>query len=290
MNRTGLSLHDRGFAFVQYEKEEDALQAVENENGGLLKGSKLDVKMALDGRKGIQNPAPTRPSPATRQSPSSTANSTPGGYDRDRYPPPPQSRPAIDDRERSTMSRERYPPPPEGRERSPLRADPYDDRYRDPYRDPPPPRRDDPYADPYRRPPLPDDPYYDRYRDDPYSRYPPPPPRRDPYADPYRDPYYRDPAYEVPAVRKPPPPLDCSIIILNSSLMKFAEFVERKLKAVQVFCSISLINEERTIPQVVEDAAKKLCLFAIVVNSQNEVHQSLTVNILHGTPQGVKTG
>ncbi|XP_076111814.1 uncharacterized protein LOC143080046 isoform X6 [Mytilus galloprovincialis] len=248
--------------------------------------------MALDGRKGTQNPSSTRrPSPATRQSPSSTANSTSSGYDRDRYPaPPPQSRAAIDGRERSTMSRERYPPPPpEGRERSPLRADPYDDRYRDPYRDAPPPRaiyrRDDPYADPYRRPPLPDDPYYDRYREDPYSRYPPPPPRRDPYADPYRDPYFREPAYEAPVVRKPPPPLDCSIIILNSSLMKFAEFVERKLKAVNVFCSISLINEERTIPQVVEDAAKKLCLFAIVVNSQNEVHQSLTVNILHGTPQ-----
>ena len=47
-----------------------------------------------------------------------------------------------------------------------------------------------------------------------------------------------------------------------------------------------MIGEDRTIPQVVEDAAKKLCLFAIVINSQNEVHQSLTVNILHGTPQG----
>lgn len=40
----GLSLHDRGFAFVQYEKEDDALKAVENENGGLLKGSKLGKK------------------------------------------------------------------------------------------------------------------------------------------------------------------------------------------------------------------------------------------------------
>lgn len=42
--------------------------------------------MALDGRKGTQNPSSTRrPSPATRQSPSSTANSTSSGYDRDRY-------------------------------------------------------------------------------------------------------------------------------------------------------------------------------------------------------------
>ena len=37
----GLSLHDRGFAFVQYEKEDEAIKSVENENGGLLKGSKL---------------------------------------------------------------------------------------------------------------------------------------------------------------------------------------------------------------------------------------------------------
>jgi hypothetical protein len=51
--------------------------------------------------------------------------------------------------------------------------------------------------------------------------------------------------------------------------------------------AISLISEDQTIPQVVENAAKKQCLFAIVVNSQNEVHQSLTVNILHGTPQGM---
>ena len=274
----GLSLHDRGFAFVQYEKEDDALKAVENENGGLLKGSKLDVKMALDGRR-AQKQAPTR------QSPAPTSVPPPTGYERDRYAPPGRSGSADTDR-----SRERYPPPLSGtvdRERSPLRADPYEDRYRDPYRDVlPPPRRDDPY-DPYRRPPplSVDDPYYDRYRDDPY-RYPPPV-RRDPYADPYsRDPYFRDPAYDpLATVRKAAPRLDCQIVILNQTLMKFAEFVERKLKAIQVFCAISLISEDQTIPQVVENAAKKQCLFAIVVNSQNEVHQSLTVNILHGTPQ-----
>lgn len=77
------------------------------------------------------------------------------------------------------------------------------------------------------------------------------------------------------------------LIFFNYFFRKFAEFVERKLKAIQVFCSISLISEDQTIPQVVEVAAKKQCLFAIVVNSQNELHQSLTVNILHGTPQGM---
>ena len=50
---------------------------------------------------------------------------------------------------------------------------------------------------------------------------------------------------------------------------------------VAVFCTIGVITEDRTIPQMVEEAA-------VVINSQNEAHQSLTVNILHGTPQGGK--
>ncbi|XP_060079905.1 nuclear receptor coactivator 5-like isoform X2 [Ylistrum balloti] len=258
----GISIHERGFGFVQFEKEEDGLRAVEVENGGLLKGKRIDVKMAMTGRRS----GPPKPpgAPGGRSPP-------PSGYDRER------------DRG--------YPPgralPPE-RERSPLRGDPYDDRYRDPYRDPalplPPVRRDDPYydRDPYRRPPPPDDPYFDRYRDDPYRL-----PRRDPYADPYRDPYYRDPyppsAYDPPPKR--PLPIDCEVIILNAQLKNYAEFLERKLKGISLFSKTVVIAEDRTIPQMIEDATKRNVLFAIVVNSQNEVHQSLTLNILHGTPQ-----
>ncbi|XP_033755605.1 nuclear receptor coactivator 5-like isoform X2 [Pecten maximus] len=225
--------------------------------------------MAMTGRRS----GPPKPQGPGGRSP------PPAGYERDRdrgYPPPPGGR-AL---------------PPE-RERSPLRGDPYDDRYRDPYRDSalplPPVRRDDPYydRDPYRRPPPPDDPYFDRYRDDPYRV-----PRRDPYADPYRDPYFRDP-YPPPAAYDPPPPpppkrqlpIDCEVIILNSQLKNYAEFLERKLKGISLFSKTVVIAEDRTIPQMIEDATKRNVLFAIVVNSQNEVHQSLTLNILHGTPQ-----
>ncbi|KAK3597577.1 hypothetical protein CHS0354_018173 [Potamilus streckersoni] len=170
------------------------------------------------------------------------------------------------------------------RERSPLRgADPYDDRYRDPYRDRalPPPRRDDPYyADPYRRPLPVDDLYYDRYRDDPY-RY-----RREPYGDPYRerDPYFRD-YYDLPPPppRKPSPP-DCMIIIMNAKLRKYAEIVDERLR-VQMLVDIVVIPEDRTVPQMIEEASFKKCLFAIIVNSQNEAHRSITLNIIHGTPQ-----
>lgn len=49
---------------------------------------------------------------------------------------------------------------------------------------------------------------------------------------------------------------------------------------------VSVIPEDRTIPQMMEEGSKRGHLFGIVINSQNEVHQSLTLNILHGTPQG----
>lgn len=62
--------------------------------------------------------------------------------------------------------------------------------------------------------------------------------------------------------------------------------MERKLKALSLFTKIVVISETTTIPQLIEDATKRNVLFAIVVNSQNEVHQSLILNILHGTPQG----
>lgn len=271
----GISTHERGFGFIQFSKEEEGLEAVKNEDGGLLKGHKLDVKMALEGRRGGGKP-PQRGNPR---------GASPGPYP-DRFAPPPGSRdghpPATEDRYPPPAGGRRPPPgvpPAEGRERSPLRGDPYEDRYRDPYREPgppPPPRRDDPYyADPYRRPP-PDDPYFDRYRDDPY-RY-----RRDPYGDPYRDPYYRD-YYDAP--RKPPPPPDVEVILLNAKLKGYGEFVERKLSTKSMTTLVTVIPEDRTIPQMIEEASKRGHLFAIVINSQNEVHQSLTLNILHGTPQ-----
>lgn len=37
----GISTHERGFGFIQFSKEEEGLEAVKNEDGGLLKGHKL---------------------------------------------------------------------------------------------------------------------------------------------------------------------------------------------------------------------------------------------------------
>ncbi|XP_071091917.1 nuclear receptor coactivator 5-like [Haliotis cracherodii] len=254
------SVHPRGYGFVQFVNEADARNAVEKEQRSLIKGSLVDVKMAAEGR---------RERVMVRE--------------RRRSPPPFADHPASYPREREREPLVRGPPV--ARDRSPVR-DPYDDRYRDPYREPrdparppPPPReaRDPYYDDPYRRPPPPD-PYYDRYRDDPY--------RRDPYAaDPYRDPY-RDPYYDPPPQRKPPPaPAECVVVIMTNKLRTYGETIERQVKSLNLITDLVVIPEDRTLSQQIEDISHRGGLFAIVINSQNELHRSLTLNILHGSPQ-----
>ncbi|XP_041375810.1 nuclear receptor coactivator 5-like isoform X2 [Gigantopelta aegis] len=213
-----------------------------------------------------------------------------GRRDRRDGPPPVRDRRSPPPFDRGSSAG--YPPLPPAavtRDRSPVR-DPYIDRYRDPFRDgryPPReplapraprdpllPRRDDPYYDdPYRRPP-PADPYYDRYRDDPY--------RRDPYADPYpREPYpstYRDPVL-------PPLKTECMIVLMNSTLRQYGLSIEARLKQFGVVTDITVIPEDRTLQQQIEEISRRGGIFAIIVNSQNEVHRSITLNILYGTPQ-----
>ena len=38
---SGVSIHDRGFGFVQFESEEEAKKAVQSENGSLLKANRI---------------------------------------------------------------------------------------------------------------------------------------------------------------------------------------------------------------------------------------------------------
>ncbi|XP_005096661.2 nuclear receptor coactivator 5 [Aplysia californica] len=168
------------------------------------------------------------------------------------------------------------------RDRSPRRDDPGMDPYGDPYGPPPGPRGPGPYP-----PPPPGD--YglrDPFYPDPYRRYPPEPwlpphddpYRRDPYADPYRDPY-RAPA------PPPPPVIECEIFLVNSKLRAFGEAVQVRIKDHNIITAISIIPEGRTAAQMTEELTTRKGLFAIFINPQNEVHRSLTLNILHGTPQ-----
>jgi hypothetical protein len=62
--------------------------------------------------------------------------------------------------------------------------------------------------------------------------------------------------------------------------------VERRLKNLNLLTAVVVIREDRTIQQHVEDCSRRNCLFAIIINSSNEIHRSVTVNILHGVAQG----
>ena len=66
----------------------------------------------------------------------------------------------------------------------------------------------------------------------------------------------------------------------------YAEHIESKIKANGLLTSLNLLQDKSMLPRVLEDVAQRNVPFAVIVNSDNEVHSSLTVNILHGTPQG----
>jgi len=44
---------------------------------------------------------------------------------------------------------------------------------------------------------------------------------------------------------------------------------------------------ESEVVLAIEDATRRRMLFAVVVTEQNEIHRSITVNILHGMAQGM---
>lgn len=48
-------------------------------------------------------------------------------------------------------------------------------------------------------------------------------------------------------------------------------------------------NEDVPIGKVLANISSRGCLYAILVMPINEEHRSLTLNILHGVPQGMKT-
>ncbi|RUS92168.1 hypothetical protein EGW08_000021, partial [Elysia chlorotica] len=255
-NVVDLLVHPNNYAFIQYLKEDHARLAVEGEHGSTFKGWRLDVKMANEGRRGAGGNR---------------------GRGRGRGGPPFEG-----GRGGQPFQGGRGGPPFErgrggGRDRSPIRDDPFDDPYRagGPRRPPPPPfpgefGMRDPYfpPDPYRRgypdPWLPPD--------DPY--------RRDPFADPYRDPF--PPA---PAARPPLPPIECEIFVVSSQLRAYGEAIEDRVKDLSIITAVTVMPEGRTASQMLEELSQRDGLFAVFVNAQNETHRSLTLNILHGTPQ-----
>ena len=69
-------------------------------------------------------------------------------------------------------------------------------------------------------------------------------------------------------------------------LRAYGETIENRIKEHCIITGVSVMPEGETATRMLEDFADRDGLFAVFVNAQNEVHRSLTLNILHGTPQG----
>lgn len=227
---------------------------------------------------------------------------------------PPRDRPRFEDYDRFPS---RFEPPPfdrRGRSPSPPRRmedRPYgggrnDDFYmRDRYRNEPTPRepyprhgfdhRGDPYdrdrRDPYDSPrgPYPDrrDDRFDRYdsygRDGRESRdYPRPGDYPGPAKRPRMD--YDGPEDIYSSSKTIEAPTDCVIVVMNKQQRGYAELVQRRLKSVGLVVDLHF-HGTQPIVELLDDVARRGVLYAIVITSQHEVHRSVTVNILHGSPQ-----
>lgn len=69
---------------------------------------------------------------------------------------------------------------------------------------------------------------------------------------------------------------------------EYAEFIEKKLKNLGLIVDLLFPNEDVPIGKVLANISSRGCLYAILVMPINEEHRSLTLNILHGIPQGEK--
>lgn len=67
----------------------------------------------------------------------------------------------------------------------------------------------------------------------------------------------------------------------------YAEMVERALFDLSMTVDVIFLLSEGGLNRAIEDMQKKGALYVVVVQPQHEMHRSITVNILHGTPQGL---
>lgn len=67
---------------------------------------------------------------------------------------------------------------------------------------------------------------------------------------------------------------------------EYAESIEVRLKKLGLTVDLLFPNEEVPVSRVLAKIASRGSLYAILIMPQNEDHRSLTLNILHGQPQG----
>lgn len=262
-------LLNRGFGFVQFENERGALDAIK-ESDIFFRGRRLDVKQARVFNKSGQNFRDDRDRDRDRE-----PYWDEGDRDRERGRGGDRER----DRDRDVRDeRDREP----YRDRSPL-----DDRSRErrDERDWRP--RDRERFDNFPKPTADRDRFFDSSRDS--NRYREMDFRDARPAERFSAPLHRAEIIDSRSLPIQTPGIDrtndCEIIVINKKQTRYAEFVEERLKMLGLTVDILYPNEDVQMSRVLGNISSRGTLYAIIIEPINEEHDSLTVNILHGTPE-----
>lgn len=263
---------NNGYAFIQYEFENEAHKAIQAENGNKLIGRKIIVRQAFGGN--AQNKAPPlkiEPPPRslaqqTGPPPPLLSENAPPKEDKLKYDRPSEQDQEMQEEEMDTGPIIRPPPQKFGDEGN----------------------RQSRVLDKGNRGVL----GQKRSRDRLDFQAREAPPRagsgfyggggRGDYSDNY------GPAHGAPPpdiIAPAPDRNDCEIIVVSRALTEYAEFIEGKLKQLGLIVDLLFPNEDVPLGRVLANISSRGCLYAILVMPQNEEHRSLTLNILHGIPQ-----
>ena len=66
----------------------------------------------------------------------------------------------------------------------------------------------------------------------------------------------------------------------------YASGVDLRLKSRDMITVINILPSEDFLSRAMDDVMRRGLPYNIVINAQNELHRSITLKILHGTPQG----
>ncbi|CAG9770506.1 unnamed protein product [Ceutorhynchus assimilis] len=280
-----------GFAFIQYELEEEAKTAIRMENNTNMMGRKIIVRLAHAG-KGQGGP----PQQQQQQQPQQQQIKGPPAK-MDLPPPRATSLSRAPDQEPDNRNLN-FEPPDVPEDEADLQEDEEMDSGPN-IRPPPQQKFDDRSSRGGRggarggRGSMPRNNSKDRFshpqRD---LREMPPqrdlrdmPPHRGPGPGVYYDDYGPPQAPVVPEIVPATDRNDCEIIVVTRALTEYAEFIEGRLKHLGLLVDLLFPNEAVPIGRVLANVSSRGCLYAILIAPHNEEHRSLTLNVLHGLPQ-----
>ncbi|XP_022650377.1 uncharacterized protein LOC111245810 isoform X3 [Varroa destructor] len=260
---TAISINRQGYGFVQY-SDEDAAQQALSENGAQVKSCTLQVKPCSvnDLRKKRRDRSRSRsPLPTTPQR-YGNENSLDRRRSSSRSPPPVK----------------RSPSPPRGRGGPPPRGPRYDGGF----------QRDggngnyraEGGSSSYRGEGV-NNSNSGGYRSDGHRSGRSPPRRSSSQSQYVPSHHHRGPPLDAP--RKPN---DCEIVVMSKQQRDYAENVERRLKNLGLKVDVLFLKDEALLAQALDDLGLRGTLYACVIGEQHEVHNSVTLNVLYGVPQG----